>query len=224
MLKGEKLWDTRKKIFPIIRKSTHCFRDFYGRNNRRQILFNASESLSFSVLSRPRQIEGQFYERHRENVEVSHCWTKSYRRRRGMIRSKKSAAKKHRNRTLRRQRNENDGKIPTSEVSSKNSRAISRKPRDPSLAFNSHLSRHVRGVQFLQDIRECLLTLNSPPQPSSSSKRYPSMAGPLCPAQPIIPWPGGGCQATVTLLFSALHSSGISKGAPGAGNAYVETV
>lgn len=44
------------------------------------------------------------------------------------------------------------------------------------------------------------------------------MAGPLCPAQPIIPCPGGGCQATVTLLFSALHSSGISKGAPGAGN------
>lgn len=45
------------------------------------------------------------------------------------------------------------------------------------------------------------------------------MAGPLCPAQPIIPCPGGGCQATVTLLFSALHSSGINRGAPGAENA-----
>lgn len=124
----------------------------------------------------------------------------------------------------------------TSKVSSKNSRAISRKLQEPRLASdNRYLSRrHILGrgggggererIQFLRDIRGCLLTLNSPPQPSSSSKRYPSMAGPLCPAQPIIPWPGGGCQATVTLLFSALHSSGISKGAPGAGNAYVETV
>lgn len=42
------------------------------------------------------------------------------------------------------------------------------------------------------------------------------MAGPLWPAHPTIPWPGGGCQATVTLLFSALHSSGINIGAPGA--------
>lgn len=56
------------------------------------------------------------------------------------------------------------------------------------------------------------LTLNSPPHPSSSSSRYPSTAGPRWPPLP----PPGGCQATVTLLFSALHSSGINWGAPGA--------
>lgn len=61
-----------------------------------------------------------------------------------------------------------------------------------------------------------LFTLNSPPHPSSSSNRYPSIAGPRWPAHPTIPCPGGGCQATVTLLFSALHSSGINIGAPGA--------
>lgn len=54
------------------------------------------------------------------------------------------------------------------------------------------------------------LTLNSPPHPSSNSRRYPSIEGPRCPQ------PRGGCQAIVTLLFSALHSSGTRSGAPGA--------
>lgn len=49
------------------------------------------------------------------------------------------------------------------------------------------------------------LTLNSPPLPSSSSKTYPSTYE-----------VGGGCHATVTLLFSALHSSGIMAGEFGA--------
>lgn len=125
-----------------------------------------------------------------------------------------------------------------SKVSSRNSRGRGRRgggrgpeisrelreraSRDPSRAspITAPILRQTREYNFLRNShrRVCLLTLNSPPQPSSNSKRYPSIAGPLCPAQPIIPCPGGGCQATVTLLFSALHSSGISKGAPGAGN------
>lgn len=180
------------------------------------------------MLSEPEQ----FYEKYRENVKVSHCWTKPYRRHRDD--TKERAFGKERNtgagRSSRRQkkkkRTRNARRDPTSKVSSRNARDLEKASRDPSRAspIATDSPTTDAGVQFLPDTPGvCLLTLNSPPQPSSNSKRYPSIAGPLCPAQPIIPCPGGGCQATVTLLFSALHSSGISKGAPGARNTCVET-
>lgn len=80
-----------------------------------------------------------------------------------------------------------------------------------------HIYINVQSIENIEvPSKKSRFTLNSPPHPSSNSNKYPSMAGPLWPAHPTIPWPGGGCQATVTLLFSALHSSGINIGAPGA--------
>lgn len=213
-----------KNIYYRTRKLTRRFQDFRGRNNRRQILFNASGSLS-RVSSRPRWIGEQFRRGHRENVEVSHCWAKSYRRRRGMIpaegeRDKETpepdvvaSAKKREGWRVRRVKCHRGIREDDLEKASRSEPSV---PSAGTHGRSTISSGYISGG--------CLLTLNSPPQPSSSSKRYPSIAGPLCPAQPMIPWPGGGCQATVTLLFSALHSSGISKGAPGAGNAYVKTV
>jgi hypothetical protein len=68
----------------------------------------------------------------------------------------------------------------------------------------NHEKTHNVKVKYL-DRFKTLLTLNSPPLPSSSSKTYPSTYE-----------VGGGCHATVTLLFSALHSSGIMAGELGA--------
>lgn len=190
------------------------------------MLFNASGSFSLPVLSCPRRIGEQFYGKpswERRSVPLS-----------GRVVSPSSrgdTAGEERER-----RNTGTGRRVGKETRTTEGPSVEwsvieefASDLEKSLVSDSlaSLSRwHIRGrVQFLRDTYEgCLLTLNSPPQPSSSSKRYPSIAGPLCPVQPIIPWPGGGCQATVTLLFSALHSSGISKGAPGAGNTYVETV
>lgn len=216
-----------------VRKLIRHFQNFRRRNNKRQILFNVNRS-SCIILSEPEQ----FYEKYRENVEVSHCWTKPYRRhpRRDDTTEGESIwqRKKHRSRTSvastkKKKCTRNAMRDPTSKVSSRNARGrdLEKASRDPNLAspIVTDSPTSDTGVQFLPDTPGvCLLTLNSPPQPSSNSKRYPSIAGPLCPAQPIIPCPGGGCQATVTLLFSALHSSGISKGAPGARNTCVETV
>jgi len=68
----------------------------------------------------------------------------------------------------------------------------------------NHEKAHSVKVKY-PDRSKTLLTLNSPPLPSSSSKTYPSTYE-----------VGGGCHATVTLLFSALHSSGIMAGEFGA--------
>lgn len=54
-----------------------------------------------------------------------------------------------------------------------------------------------------------LLTVNSPPLPSSNSKTYP------CTKEWLL---FGACHATVTELFSAEHSSGMICGAAGTVN------